>query len=38
MKLEEAFNYPEFLEAGEALVIETLVSFAVYCAESYVHT
>ena len=38
MKLEEAFNYPEFLKAGEALVIETLVSFAVYCAESYMHT
>lgn len=38
MKLEEAFNYPEFLEAGEALVIETLVSFAVYCAESHMHT
>lgn len=38
MKLEEAFNYPQFLEAGEAQVIETLVSFTVYFAESYTHT
>lgn len=38
MKLEEAFNYPQFLEAGEAQVIETQVSFLVYCAESHMHT